>query len=478
MNIIIGAFSFVCLGGVFYFYFKYKNITSDFTDRIELISKNNLQTDNSVPPGNTGHGAMVLVEKIRHNWSKVFRLAGGNISTLGATSGAMSNAADELTDGAMRLYDLADTVSAAAEEVNSSMNTVAAAMEQSSINVSIVATASEEMTATINQISKNTSQAKNVSSEAVAKAKNASQNVEALGSAAQKIDKVTAAIEEISSQTNLLALNATIEAARAGEAGKGFAVVANEIKELAKQTGESTHDIKMQINSIQSTTSQVIGAINTISKTILMVSELVETVASAVEQQAIASGEISTNISQVSEGILEISSNISQASQANQGVAGDIVRVRDTTDQITNRCLEVREYSHVLNDLVYAMDQSVSHIQVKPPLFDIGTVKTAHLNWKINLEAVLEGRKLMQPEEVTGHHDCILGKWYDSAKGDFTQMQSFKDIERPHKAVHDIAREIVSLYNQKNETAANEKLKEFENARKELFTLLDDLYLS
>ncbi len=466
------------MGGGFFYFIKSRQAAFGLTNRLESISKGDLKTGGDASPGGEGHGPTSLIEKMRREWGKLFRLTGGNISTLDATSGAMSKAADELTNGALGLYDLADTVSAAAEEMNSNMSAVAAAMEQSNTNVSVVAAASEEMTSTINEIAENTSRAREVSAEAVAKAKSASQSVEELGAAAQKIGKVTSAIEEISNQTNLLALNATIEAARAGEAGKGFAVVANEIKDLAKQTGESTDDIKMQISTIQATTSQVVAIIGTISETISTVSSLVETVATAVEQQAVASSEISTNISQASTGMQEISGNISQASQVNQEVARDIVRVRDTTDQITNRCLEVREYSHVLNDLVHVMAQSVSHVQVEPALFDIGSVKTAHLNWKINLEAVLEGRKIMQADEVTGHHECMLGKWYDAAQGDFTKTAAFKQIESPHKTVHDTARQIVSLYNQKNTSAAREKLKEFESAREKLFALLDELYLS
>ena len=478
MTILLLILLICCFGSTLYFFLKFRQASSDLISRIETISKGDLKAGVNVSSKDKEQGAKALIEKMRRGWSEIFRLAGGNISTLDATSKAMSNAGEELTTGAMGLYELTETVSVAAEEMSSNMNAVAAAMEESNTNVSVVAAASEEMTSTINEIAENTSQVRKVSAEAVEKAERASESVEALGVAAQKIGKVTSAIEDISSQTDLLALNATIEAARAGEAGKGFAVVANEIKDLAKQTGESTDDIKMQISSIQSTTSQVVAVISTISETISTVSHLVETVATAVEQQAIASSEISTNISQASMGMQEISTNISQASQVNQEVVKDIIKVRDTTDQITNRCLEVGEYSHVLNDLVCAMAQLITHVQVEPALFDIGAVKTAHLSWKINLEAVLEGRKKMQTNEVTGHHDCMLGKWYDSAQGDFTETQLFRDIEAPHKAVHDTAREIVSLYNQKNTTAAREKLKEFEDARKKLFELLDSLYMS
>ena len=107
------------------------------------------------------------------------------------------------------------------------------------------------MTATINEIVKNTGTARQITNEAVSQAETASTIMDDLSGSAQEIDSVTESITQISEQTNLLALNATIEAARAGEAGKGFAVVANEIKDLAKQAAASTEEIKKRNHGIQ-----------------------------------------------------------------------------------------------------------------------------------------------------------------------------------------------------------------------------------
>jgi methyl-accepting chemotaxis protein len=204
-----------------------------------------------------------------------------------------------------------------------------------------IATAMEEMSATVNDVARNTSHASEASSTVVENAthgkevvnqaavgmQHVAQTVRAsseimnrLGVKSNEIGKIVTVIEDIAAQTNLLALNAAIEAARAGDQGRGFAVVADEVRKLAERTTTATKEIGMMIKEIQAQTSEAVDsmergrkeaetgesssqqaeqALVRIVDDINRVKDMVAQIATAAEEQAMTATEITRNLDEI-----------------------------------------------------------------------------------------------------------------------------------------------------------------------------------
>ncbi len=205
---------------------------------------------------------------------------------------------------------------------------------EASVNVETAAAAATELSVSIREISRQLAQANDVVRSAAADADSTNEDIAALAQVAQKIGDVVKLIQDIAGQTNLLALNATIEAARAGDAGRGFAVVASEVKSLAVQTAKATEEITREIASVQSRTSDAVGAIRDITQRMQDINRYTSAVATSVEQQEAATGEISHNVASAAVGAKAIVATLGE-------VAGTVTQTRSSAETMLSASEEV-----------------------------------------------------------------------------------------------------------------------------------------
>ena len=259
----------------------------------------------------------------------------------------VGTALDTVGSSAGNMRVTAETLSSTAEETSAQSSAVAAAAEQASANVQTVAAATEQLSSSIVEISRQVAQASEISATAVGEANRATDMVDGLDQAAQKIGEVVEMITDVAEKTNLLALNATIEAARAGDAGKGFAVVASEVKNLANQTAKATDEIGDQIGSIQNATQEAVAAIRSITDTISRVDEISTTIASAVEEQGAATQEIARNVEQAAAGTQDVTTNV-------VGISHSTGDTRQASEMVLTAANEVTSESERLRGTVEA----------------------------------------------------------------------------------------------------------------------------
>ena len=213
----------------------------------------------------------------------------------------------------------------------------ATASTQASANVETVAASAEELTASISEIAQQAVRSAEIAGKAADEARRTNLVVEGLASGTQKIGEVLTLIQSIASQTNLLALNATIEAARAGDHGRGFAVVASEVKALANQTAQATEEISIQIQSIQKSTSEAVGAIQGIGGTIGEINEISGAIAVAVDRQGVATREISGSVQQAAGGTRIVDENIAGVELASGEIGKSASKLVDAATGLSSQ---------------------------------------------------------------------------------------------------------------------------------------------
>nr|CRH04689.1 putative Methyl-accepting chemotaxis protein [Candidatus Magnetococcus massalia] len=428
-----------------------------------------------------------------------------------------------------------NTMASAAEEMNSNITQVNSNLGSVSQSVGNVTTAVEALNDSLTNIEQSCRSADEMSAAAGQHTEETLEVMHSLGGAAREIDKVIKMINNIAEQTNMLALNAAIEAAGAGEAGKGFAVVANEVKELAGQTAEATKMIQAQVSEIQNRTEIAVEATQGVTDIVGQLAETNRSITDAVDSQGDAVADIARSMEEVSMATGDVTRNAEELASASQEVAKSAIEaanetqniamgandlsdhaqrvntqmgeaadssdaLRDSSAEILTSSVEVQkkmmetmqrlnylngsiEYSGFLADVIVetsvALDSAERGFELGEKLFNLESIKGAHLRWLGLIEDVLHGRTHMSADEVPSARDCELGKWYYGVGQElFEGLNTYVELGNYHVKVHELAKEAISLVVAGEREAAEQVMHKFNDTRQRLFKKLDLLYLS
>ncbi|MCF5544280.1 methyl-accepting chemotaxis protein [Pseudomonas trivialis] len=283
----------------------------------------------------------------------------------------LRNTLSLISDSSNQLASTSEEMHAVTEDANKGM------LRQNN-EVEMAATAVTEMSAAVEEVARNASQASEAANRSnsaalagrarvdetvqaislmVANVEDASQEVQGLAVMATDISKVLDVIRAIAEQTNLLALNAAIEAARAGEAGRGFAVVADEVRALAHRTQQSTSEIEQMISSIQKGTGSAVSAM---THTNTQAQKTLDTAQGA----GSALVEITESIDNITERNVLIATASEEQAQVAREVDRSLVSIRDLSYQAAEGSSQTAIATSELTKLAVELNRLVKQFQM------------------------------------------------------------------------------------------------------------------
>ena len=242
----------------------------------------------------------------------------------------------EMRDG---LRETLSEVSVVSRHVNDSAEQITAGnfglserTQVQAAELQTTAASMEEITVTGKGNASHAESAKQLATQALARAETggevseqtASAMNEIAASSAEVVDIITV-IDEIAFQTNLLALNAAVEAARAGEQGRGFAVVATEVRQLAGRSADAAKQIKALIENSRVKVNDGVELVDRSKGVLSSIIESVVELSGFVDQISTASAEQSIGV----DGINQAIAKIDTSTQENAALAEEAATVSD-----------------------------------------------------------------------------------------------------------------------------------------------------
>jgi X-X-X-Leu-X-X-Gly heptad repeat protein len=277
------------------------------------------------------------------------------------------------------------------------------------------------------------------------------------------------------------------------EERQGSHAIHETLDSSSQALGEIVTDMQSLTTKMGSMSEQISGlsdradSINTFVATISSISDQTNLLALNAAIEAARAGDAGRGFSVVADEVRALANNTNTSAKDVQDLVGEIIQsTTETVDSVTTIQSSNSQLSDGVNQLntnyesIIAQCNSMSATIAQASLASfIQTVKLDHVVWKGDVYAVAAGLSHKSTSEFADHTMCRLGQWYSGeGRAQFSQNSAFRQLEAPHKAVHDSGVAALNALASGDASAAISYLAEMEAASEQVMQYLDNLAAS
>jgi len=302
---------------------------------------------------NTGHELEANMAKT----SKSVESITANFENMKSKMGRQDESAAAADRAVRTIKDNIGNLNKLIEDQSDSINTSSSAVEQMTANI-------HSVTRTLIENAKNVTELTGASENGKIGLQGVAEKIKEIAHDSEGLLEINSVMNKIASQTNLLSMNAAIEAAHAGEIGKGFAVVADEIRKLAETSGQQSKTtatmlkkIKASIDSITTSSEEVLSRFEVIDNGVKTVSAHELNIRNAMEEQEVGGKQILESIERLKEITISVK----------QGAVG-MMESGDQVNKQTDEFIGIsKETMSGMNDIIHGamseITEAVGHVE-------------------------------------------------------------------------------------------------------------------
>ena len=182
--------------------------------------------------------------------------------------------------------------------------------------------------------------------------------------------------------------------------------------------------------------------------------------------------------------IQDINESTAQIAAMSEEQTSAVIEIAERNTNINEKSAQSQKVTKQTAKTIFELSKQMDdyrrtffNINVKLSYKDIVRVaKTDHLLWKWKVYNMILGVGSIDTEEVTSHEVCRFGEWYYGELSDQVRNEvAFKQLEEPHKKVHQYAKQSVECYGKGDIVGAEEAFVQLEQASSIVIMLLTKL---